>query len=174
LKTRRSIYAALLATAALSAIPTAALARHKKIQTLKNGEGLVVVSLNSNLQLGAIEFRRLNGDGEFEVGNFISAPVFNVPAGRYYPAKLRWAAENVAPTAVPKPTDLIETIDVKAGVVSYIGEWRIDNYPSLDLKVTFDGATVRRALNLYTFPGLDLYTVRVGVPPEPLAWPTAQ
>jgi hypothetical protein len=134
---------------------------------LKPGEAYVILKASGRIL--NIRFQEFRGKDSF-TGNYQSfGRLIKVKAGRYYLWRIQSAYENVSVPEYPEPTNVSDTLDIREGAVTYIGDWIItDEFKEKKFKysvdVQYNGATVIAAVQENDVTGIDLLMSRLGKP----------
>jgi hypothetical protein len=149
----------------------------KKTETLQPGEAFVILQFDGEFDW--VRFQRFQRGETFRVDIPNYPTLLRVTAGRYYLSKLGSVYENAVIPTFPEPSEPSQTIVVREGAVTYIGDWVI-SYKTVGVRggyaihQRFDEGTILSITRKYDLTGLKLLMALNGDPPYPAEWPVAK
>lgn len=136
-------------------------------------QGYVLVS-SSFEDVRFLIFSKYRSKGKFTVNR--DARLIKVPAGKYHYKSAVSIFQNVTFYAFDEPDTDLHTFEVRAGAVTYIGNWvlarkDIRNDIDWDLTVEFPPEPMLRAKRDFPWvKSYPLYVAKTGSPPLELSW----
>lgn len=142
---------------------------------LDPGEGFVVVKTEGTGK--ELLFQRFQSKDSFTVTRRAKATMIPVKAGRYYLRSITSIYNHVVVQVNDEPREPSQTILIREGAVTYLGDWTIDDYIEdqalrYSVRLDFNSTTVRSVLKRHRVRALEVYVSKLGETPVKMSIPT--
>jgi hypothetical protein len=159
------------------AVAAADEAKAKMPQPLEPGDAYIIAQFSGEFDW--VRFQRFQKSETFRIDIPDYPTLLRVKAGRYYLSKLGSVYDNAIIPAIPEPSEPSQTIVIREGAVTYIGDWTI-TYKTVgvqevrDIRQHFREGTILSITKRFDLSGLNLFMALNGDSPYPAAWPIAK